>query len=133
MKRSEARELLMQMLFEMDIHGDFGNEKRNSFIENNGLEKDQKTYFMAVHSACTKNLEEIDRMINKFGKNWSIETMNRVDVSILRLAITEIFYSKNVPASIAINEAVELGKKFGGDNSGKFINGILGSITRENE
>lgn len=133
MRRNEARELLMQMLYEMDVHRDFSNKKRNSFIENNGLEDEQKAYFMLVHSACAKNLEKIDNTINKYSTNWTIETMNKVDVAILRLAITEIFYSRNVPAAVAINEAVELGKKFGGDNSGKFINGILGSIAREND
>ena len=131
MRRTEARELLMQMLYEMDIQDDFSIEKRNRFLENNGADLTKDRYFTSVHEACADNKEEIDEMINKYGKKWTIKTMNRVDVAILRLAISEIFFSKAVPASVAINEAVELGKKFGGDNSGKFINGVLGTIARE--
>ena len=69
-------------------------------------------------------------MIDKLGHKWTIETMSKVDVAILRLAAAELFFTET-PASVTINEAVELGKKFGGDQSGRFINGILASMVKE--
>ncbi|MDO4482119.1 MAG: transcription antitermination factor NusB [Bacillota bacterium] len=131
MKRSKARELLMQMFFEMDVQKDFSEEKKEKFMKNNGIDTEKETFFDSIYQAVCTHREEIDSMINKYGKKWSVSTMGKVDVAILRLSAAELFFSKTAPESVAINEAVELGKKFGGENSGKFINGILGSMVRE--
>ncbi|MBR6700511.1 MAG: transcription antitermination factor NusB [Firmicutes bacterium] len=131
MKRSKARELIMQMIFEMDVQNDFSPERKALFMANNDLEEVKDEFIDSVFNAVAENKDEIDSMINRFGKKWSIQTMGKVDVAILRLATAELFFSKTAPESVAINEAVELGKKFGGDNSGKFINGILGSMVKE--
>ena len=131
MKRSQARELIMQMIFEMDVQNDFSPERKALFMKNNEMEDVKDEFIDSVFAAVAENKDEIDSMINKYGKKWSIQTMGKVDVAILRLAAAELFFSKTAPESVAINEAVELGKKFGGDNSGKFINGILGSMVKE--
>lgn len=133
MKRSKARELLMQMVFEMEIQKNFTEEKMNAFLANNGIEADEDSYFVESYKAMIENLEEIDELISKYSRKWTIATMAKVDLSILRVAIAELYYSKAAPESVAINEAVELGKKFGGENSGKFINGILGSVVKGNK
>lgn len=132
MKRSKARELLMQMLFEMDIQNDFSIDKKSKFMQNNGMEE-AGDYFDGVCRSVLEHQEEIDAIINRYGKKWSISTMGKVDVAVLRLAVAELFFSKTAPDSVVINEAIELGKKFGGENSGKFINGILGSMVRERD
>lgn len=131
MKRSKARELVMQMIFEMDVQNDFSPERKALFMINNNLEDVKDEFIDSLYSAVAENKDEIDSMINRFGRKWSIQTMGKVDVAILRLAVAELFFSKTAPESVAINEAVELGKKFGGDNSGKFVNGILGSMVKE--
>jgi len=129
MRRGKSRELLMQMLFEMDIQNDFSTERKNGFLENNDVKEDE--FFRNVFQAVVDNKEAIDEIINKNSERWSVATMGKVDIAIFRLAIAEMFFSGGTPESVAINEAVELGKKFGGDNSGKFINGVLGSVVKE--
>lgn len=130
MKRSEARVLLMQMLYEMDIQEDFSEGKKDRFLKNNGMEGRTMSFFNSVYHEVAAHKEEIDAMIDRLGNNWSIATMGKVDVAILRLAAAELFYT-DTPASVTINEAVELGKKFGTDQSGRFINGVLGSMVKE--
>lgn len=133
MKRSKARELLMQMIFEMEIQKDFSKEKMEAFLAINEVEAGEDSYFVESFKAIVENLSEIDELISKYSRKWTIATMAKVDLSILRVAIAELYYSKAAPESVAINEAVELGKKFGGENSGKFINGILGSVVKGNK
>ena len=77
------------------------------------------------------NLEEIDKIIEKTAPEWPIDQITIVDRNILRIGIFELMYSKQVPPKVAINEAVELGKTFGGSSSGKFVNGVLGTLYRE--
>lgn len=131
MKRSKARELLMQMLFEMDVQEDFSPEKKEKFMINNELDSKKEEFFNSIYMSVYEHKEEIDSLIDRFGKKWSVATMGKVDVAILRLSVAEMFFSKTAPESVSINEAVELGKKFGGENSGRFINGILGSMVKE--
>ena len=73
----------------------------------------------------------IDAIINKYAKGWKTERMNKADLSILRLAIFEMLYDEKVPVKVAINEAVELSKKYSSENGPAFINGILGKVARE--
>ena len=100
-------------------------------MKNNGIDMDKEDFFDSIYESVCTHKDEIDSMIDKYGRKWSVSTMGKVDVAILRLAAAELFFSKTAPESVAIDEAVELGKKFGGENSGKFINGILGSMVRE--
>lgn len=131
MRRSSAREFLMQMLFEMSIQNDFGEAIRDRYVEEKEIPKEQQEYFSEVYAAVRNNLEKIDQIIDSSMRSWSLETLAKVDLAILRLAIAEILYMDSIPLSVSINEAVELGKKFGGDNSARFVNGILGAVARE--
>ena len=132
MTRSQARVLLMQMLYEMDIQNDFSEQKKSRFLENNGngMNEQPRIFFDSIYQLVTEHKDEIDSMIDKLGNKWSIATMSKVDVAILRLAAAELFYTET-PVSVTINEAVELGKKFSGDQSGGFINGMLASMVKE--
>src|SRR5207237_9040730 len=79
-----------------------------------------------------ENSDDLDHIIEKSAPNWPIDQMSRIDKNILRLAIFEILFDNRVPLKAAINEAVELGKRFGSDSSSRFINGVLGTVASEN-
>ena len=93
-------------------------------------EKDQE-YIEAKYQAIADRLEEIDEMLNKVAEGWKVSRMGKVELTIMRLAAYEIRFDEDVPASVAINEAVEMAKIFGGDDSPAFINGVLGKLVQE--
>ena len=93
-------------------------------------EKD-KAYIDTNYAKVKEQLEEIDRMLNETSEGWKTSRMGKVDLAILRLAVYEMFFDEDVPMSVAINEAVELGKRFGTDDSSSFINGILGKLAKK--
>ena len=90
-------------------------------------EKDQE-YMSQKYRHVLEKLDEIDVLLNETSRGWKTKRMSRVDLTALRLAVYELKYDKDVPTGVAINEAVELAKRFGGDTSGSFVNGILGKI-----
>ena len=90
-------------------------------------EKDQE-YMSQKHRHVLEKLDEIDALLNETSKGWKTKRMSRVDLTALRLAVYELKFDQDVPTGVAINEAVELAKRFGGETSGSFVNGILGKI-----
>lgn len=90
-------------------------------------EKDQE-YMSRKYRHVLEKLDEIDVLLNETSNGWKTKRMSRVDLTALRLAVYELKYDKDVPTGVAINEAVELAKRFGGETSGSFVNGILGKI-----
>lgn len=135
MNRTTAREALMQMFYQMEIQNDFSEKTKKSFIENNIEDYNQLEYINRVYNALTDNKEKIDALIEKYSKGWKINRIAKVDISVLRLCIAEVSYvgkESATPVGAAISEAVKISKKFGSDDSAKFINGILGNIYRNN-
>lgn len=132
MRRSEIRELAMKLVFQMEAQKDFSAEAAESFAENEIGNDEQRSYFDKIISCFTSSKEEIDSMIENASKGWHLDRLAKVDLAVLRVCISEIAFVKeaDVPVGAAINEAVNLAKKFGGDESGKFVNGILGSISK---
>ena len=128
MNRRELREQIFKLLFRVEFNGrDEMTEQCTLFFEdeeNAGSEKDIE-YIRTKYEKIAEKLPEIDRMINETAKGWSADRMGKVDLTIIRLAVYEIRFDEEVPTSVAINEAVELAKKFGQDNSSGFINGVL--------
>ena len=94
------------------------------------IDQEQIDYIVWIRQNVREHLDELNGIIVEFAKGWTIERMNRVDVSILRLALCEIKYREDVNASIAINEAVEIAKKYSADEGPAFINGLLGAYVR---
>ena len=94
------------------------------------LDEKGRIFAEELYRGTIENREEIDKTIAEFSIDWSIDRIAKVDLSILRLATYEILYCDDIPAGASINEAVELGKKFGGEKSAKFINGVLGAIAK---
>ena len=133
MKRSELREHLFLMLFCKDFH------------ETEELEEQAKLYLESLEEPKAKDMEylekrftevlkvveEIDSKIEESSKGWQLKRIGKVELTIMRLAVYEIKYDEEIPTGVAINEAVELAKKFGDDNSGSFVNGILAKIANE--
>ncbi|MBO5517744.1 MAG: transcription antitermination factor NusB [Firmicutes bacterium] len=130
MKRSKARELAMQMLFSMEARNDFSPECKDAFLEFYPPEN-QKDYVNGVYNAFVDHMEEVDNAIEANSRHWHKDRLAKVDLAVLRLAIAEICYlSEPTPESAAINEAVTLAKTFGSEESGKFVNGVLGNFSR---
>ncbi len=149
-KRRKARELALQFLYEEDgnisnldykincFYNDFASESlmRDGFIktkEDLNKKKDIAQifdFFANIVRGTLLNLEKIDGLIRTLAKNWTIERMSRVDRNILRLSIYEILFIPETPKNVVINEAIEIAKKFGNDESPAFINGILDAAVK---
>ena len=100
------------------------------FVKEYMKDSDQLSYFNKLFDLTVQNLEEVDRLIESSSDNWKINRIAKVDLAVLRLSTIEILYLKDIPVSASINEAVDLAKKFSGEESGKFINGILGRVAK---
>lgn len=133
MRRTEARELFMQLLFQMEVQNDYSQDIKEKFIQEHMKDSNQLEYFNSLFEAAVGNLNAIDGKLEACSENWKIGRMAKVDLAILRLSAAEILYLEDVPDSASINEAVDMAKKFGGDDSGKFINGILGKVVRSKD
>jgi N utilization substance protein B len=132
-KRAKARALLMQMLFQMEFQKDFGESARDRFIDRFFEDKAQLSYVYRVYALVRDNRDELDARIELGSENWKVSRMAKVDLSILRVATAEIFHMEDIPDSVSANEAVELAKAYGGEESARFVNGILGKLIRGKE
>lgn len=130
MRRTEARELFMQLLFQMEVQNDYSQNIKEKFMQEHMKDSNQMEYFNLLFDSAVNNLPVIDEKLDACSENWKISRMAKVDLAILRLSAAEIMYLEDVPDSASINEAVDMAKKFGGDDSAKFINGILGKVVR---
>ncbi len=101
----------------------------NRLLADAELSEENSAFVRELVSGLIKNRREIDQNITKFATAWPIEQLAVVDRNILRLAIFELLFDNKVPVKVAINEAVELAKSFGGDNSARFVNGVLSSVS----
>lgn len=131
MSRSSAREYALMVVYSNDV-----NPESSEIIPDTeeSLSEKDRLFANLLVSSVSENLATIDKKIAKYLKNWSINQLNIVDKSILRLAIAEFTYSEDSSGKkIIINEAVELAKKYGGENSYRFINGILNAALRESD
>jgi len=127
--RRKARAIALQALYEIDSVGHDVEEVVTRFLAEAWLSEENDAFVRELVSKVIQNKEKIDHNIQKFATAWPIEQIPVVDRSILRLAIFEILFDNKVSVKVAINEAVELAKKFGSDNSPKFVNGVLGSVS----
>lgn len=127
MKRKRSREIAMELLFSMEISKNSYEETIECFVED--YEMDLKTidleYIKEVMKSVTDYKEEIDEIIKNSLINWTIERVSKVNLIIVRLAIAEMLYIDDVPEVVAINEAIELTKKYSDDKSVSFVNGAL--------
>ena len=127
--RRKARAIALQVLYEFDLAGHDVETALAHLLADAGLSEDNAAFTRDLINGVIQNREQIDRHIRKFAPVWPLEQIPIVDRNILRLAIFEILLDNNVPVKVAINEAVELAKKFGSDSSSRFVNGVLGSVS----
>lgn len=131
MKRTETREQAFRLIYSSQIQKDIDEEQINIFIEENNLGEEEANYIKNIFEGIKENKEEIEKLISSnLKEKWSMDRISKIDLSILKLAIFELVYSK-LPYKVAINEAVELAKKYGEDSSKSFVNGVLASIVKE--
>lgn len=131
MKRTETREQAFRLIYSNQIQKDIEEEQINIFIEENNLGEEEAEYIKNIFYGIKENKEEIEKLISSnLKEKWSMDRISKIDLSILKLAIFELVYSK-LPYKVAINEAVELAKKYGEDSSKSFVNGVLASIVKE--
>ena len=133
MKRSELREHIFELLFRVEFNSqDEMPEQLRLFFEGlEVLEEKDQIYMEEKYGHIMEKLPQIDQMIGDTAQGWKLARLAKVDLAILRLAVYEMKYDEDVPVGVAINEAVELSKKFGGDESPAFVNGILGKLGKE--
>lgn len=125
--------LALQALFYMDAIEDFSKERIELFTESVPPPEDAAGFFHRLTEGVSTYRSEIDLEISRHAKNWKLERMLGVDRNLLRIATFEIRYCEDIPKNVAMNEAVELAKMFGGVDSPRFINGILHQITNSVE
>lgn len=96
-----------------------------------GLTEEEKAFLCSRYEEIASRVEEIDRMLNSTARGWKTSRFNSCDLAVLRVAVYELIFDESIPDGVAINEAVELAKLYGGDESPSFINGILGELARK--
>ncbi len=130
MSRREIREQIFKMLFRVEFYAQEElSEQYELFAED--LQESDPADLEYIENKITnieKVLEEIDKAVNESAKKWKTTRMGKVELTIIRLAVYEMRYEEDIPVSVAINEAVELAKKYGGDESAGFVNGILAKL-----
>jgi N utilization substance protein B len=127
-RRRKAREIALQVLYQIDVLNIDAGKAVDLFWSNFSAPEEARKYSTELIEGTCSHRQEIDRLISSCSENWSLERMARVDRNILRLAVYELLYCRNVPPKVTLNEAIDLGKDYGSENSGSFINGILDAL-----
>ena len=126
--RKLAREMAVEFLFQIEFQKEDIKEQVEDFLDSVERENFDKDYFIEIINGVLNCQKEIDAIIESNAKDWTLDRIAKVDLAILRVAIYEIKHREDIPLSVSINEAVEIGKKFGTDKSGSFINGLLAKV-----
>lgn len=132
MQRSAMRELAFKLVYELEVQKEISADQLDIFIENNEITNGNVVeYLKDIKAGIEKNSEEINKLImSNLKENWSLNRISKINLSLIKLAIYEMVYKK-LPYKVAINEVVELAKKYGDEASPNFINGILASVVKE--
>ena len=129
--RRLSRELVIQFLYLSEMNEGELDTQLKSFWESNSCQEDVRSFTEDILSDIFDHKKEIDARLEKYSDNWTLSRMAVIDRNLLRMAASELMYSKTVPPKVAIDEAVEIAKKFGTEDSSNFINGILDRILKE--
>ena len=126
--RRVSREQALQALFYMDMHRDPVDDPVEKFCSSFSQDQPTEPFFRRLVEGVRENRSTIDTVIEQFSSNWKLSRMSCVDRNVLRIAVFELLYCDDIPPKVSINEAIDVGKRFGTEDSGGFINGILDSI-----
>lgn len=127
-RRSQAREAALKILYQLDVTHDSAEEGLAIFFRHHRVSVSSQPFVTSLVKGTREHLAGIDGLLAKYATNWALHRMAMVDRNILRLGTYELLFSDETPPKVVINEAVELGKRFGTADSGKFVNGVLDSI-----
>ncbi len=127
-RRSKARELAVQFLYQFDLRGREVLDELPAFLAQEAKEPEVRQFASRLIEGTIEHLPEIDRILRGVARNWDLRRMATIDRNVLRMASFEILHCADIPPKVAINEAIEIGKKFSTANSGGFINGILDRV-----
>lgn len=134
MKRSSQREQIFKILFRAEFNDPSEMTRQEELYFDSGdmefTDRDRR-YITEKTNRILQKCPEIDPMLQKRLKGWTLDRIGRIELAVLRLGVYEILYDDEIPAGVAISEAVELAKKFGAENSGAFVNGVLASFAKE--
>jgi N utilization substance protein B len=132
-KRRSSRELALKFLYQSELNaGDF-NEQMSQFLEISPVQEDVRKFMVDLLETIVHSKREIDELLEKSSENWTLSRMTVIDRNILRIATAELLFHKDIPPKVVIDEAVEIAKKFGSEDSPDFINGVLDRIKKEVE
>ena len=127
-KRTQARELALQLMYQLDLRGDEILDEVNESLAPGAGDPEMLDFARELVHGCREKRAEIDRQIEEVAKNWQLKRMAAIDRNILRLATYELLYREDIPPLVTINEAIDIAKKFSTKNSGPFVYGILDNI-----
>ena|SRR3712207_5548693 len=132
MNRRKSREVAMKLLFEMSINKEEFSEILKNFKENTdtNIENVDFIYINKIVNGIEKNKEDIDKKIEENLTKWKLNRLSKIDLTILRISTYEIMFMEDIPNKVAVNEAIELAKKYSADNSPAFVNGVLGNMIK---
>lgn len=134
--RHLARSIVMQSLYQWDFR-DKPKEQIPEILRGNldefgvGLDDDNKLFVDKTFKGIVEKLSEIDVKIKSYSPDWTLDHMNSIDRNVLRIGVYELYFNAGIPSKVAINEAIEMAKSYGGNSSGKFVNGILGAMYKD--
>ncbi len=126
--RHEGRELALKALYQMDIRGEVSNEDLSLFFEAFPAEDRVRTFALRLVDGVQRERTALDKLLAGALEHWSIKRLSRVDHNILRLALFELMRIEDIPARVTIDEAIELAKAYGDNESGRFVNGVLDEL-----
>ncbi len=129
--RRKSRELALQALYQLDVTKQDPSKVLAQFQKHFSPDEEKDEFLEELVFGVLGHLQETDRLIERFSENWRLDRMSIIDRNILRMAIFELLYCKGLPPKVALNEAIELGKEYGSEESGSFINGILDRVQKE--
>jgi len=130
-ERRKGRELALQALYQQEITGELSDRALRLFWENFEGSEPVKEFALTLVRGVADRREEIDAVIGKVTQNWRLERLSKVDLNVLRLATYELLGTPEVPASVVINEAIEIARRFGSQESSMFVNGVLDQVAAQ--
>jgi len=130
-RRRKSREFALQVLYQLNITKEDANRVLAQFQEHFSPEGEVDEFLKRLVLGVLEHCRELDRLIEQYSENWRLDRINMIDRNILRMALFELLYCEDIPPKVTINEAIDLGKRYGSDDSGSFINGILDRIQNE--
>lgn len=131
MNRVRSREVVMELFYQMDIQGEFDPEFSKRMLLQYVDEKLDDAYISSMVDCFVSNKVQVDEKIEMHLKGWKVERLAKLDLAILRMAVSEMCFLKEVPYKVSINEAVKMAQKYVDEKSGKFVNGVLGHFAEE--